>query len=157
MSALVGWWWAIVGAGSGPSLVLVMGHCWHWWGVVLTIIGVDWGWWWVLTTSYVTRCCCEQLSLHVQSSSCHCCVLVTCPCSVVVVSYHHSAVVIVCYCPSSLSIAVVSSPAFVVVVLCHCSCCVVLCHHLLVGQVSWVGIRVLTNGQWTTNNKSVVV
>ena len=60
MSALVGWWWAVVGAGDGlcspymevlvghgggPLLALVMGHRWRWWGVALAIVGVDWGWW----------------------------------------------------------------------------------------------------------------
>ena len=43
------------------------------------------------------------------------------------------------------------SPAFVVVALCPCSCHVVLCSHLLVSQVSWVGTGVLTDGRQMTN------
>ena len=35
----------LVGHGGGPLLALVVGHRWRWWGVVLAIVGVDWGWW----------------------------------------------------------------------------------------------------------------
>ena len=81
--------------------------------------------------------------------------ILVCTSPVVVVSYRHSAVVVVCCCClSSLSIAVVSLLAFVIVALCPCSCCVVLCSHLLVSQVSWVGTGELTDGRQMTNLSS---
>ena len=132
-------WLAIVSVGR-----VVVGCCGHWWWA---IIGVDWGWWWVLAASHVTRCCCEQ------SSSCHCCVFITCPGSVVVVSYCHRAVVVVCHHPSLLSITIVLLLAFVVIVLCRCSCHIVSCHHLLVVKLVGLGqvCSLMDDGQQTRN------
>jgi len=116
-------WWGVVLGRRSHWWVVVVGPRQYWWCVV--VVGHHWHWWGGgggTLLLVMLLHCCCVQSL---SSGCH-------PvhrCRVIARFCHHCIV----------------SPSSIVVV-------VMLCHCLLVGQVRWVGMEVLTNGRgWTTN------
>jgi len=104
---------------------------WWWWWALIGVGGV---WWWAI--------------VGIDGG--------------VVVGHHVAALLlraVTVVRSSLLSIVIVSSPGFVVTMLCTVSpssvgVVVMSCRHLLVGQVRWIGMEVLTNGRGRTTNVS---
>ena len=134
-------WWAIVsvdGEVGGPSWVLVVGHHWHWLGVV----GPH-----CQSCHYMLHMC--SLHSHCHVIVCSSPVLAVWLSSPIIVVKFLLSVVISHRCPLLLCHRQLLSSLYCAVVV------VVSCCQLLVAQVSWVGTGVLADG-WQTTNLSFV-